>query len=78
MLPENRLYCSESQANAEAATQNATTLRKKCEQGLRHMAAPCIISSYVGFISLITYERYSWLKARFILFLPPVARVNPV
>lgn len=46
-------------------------------QGLRHMAAPCIISSYVGFISLITYERYSWLKARFILFLPPVARVNP-
>lgn len=38
------------------------------------MAAPCIISSYVGFISLITYERYSWLKARFILFLPPVAR----
>ncbi len=34
------------------------------------MAAPCIISSYVGFISLITYERYSWLKARFIFVAP--------
>ncbi len=35
------------------------------------MPAPCIISSYVGFISLITYERYSWLKARFSIVSAP-------